>query len=82
MLGSMVKVSKVLIIRCDANRYTLQIAHNLELSHLGAEPGMEASAADIEKRFGAAWIKASDREVGRRIWYIVVSEPRLFLGSH
>ena len=50
----------------------IKVAMNMGLSRLGPELAAEASFIQITQHFGRRWSAASDREVGRRIWWALV----------
>ncbi|KAJ9102966.1 hypothetical protein QFC19_004523 [Naganishia cerealis] len=50
----------------------VKIAHNLGINRLGPELRKEATYQEVLSHFGARWAMASDREVGRRIWWTLV----------
>jgi hypothetical protein len=45
---------------------------NMGLSRLGPELAMESTSGQIAQHFGRRWTNASDREVGRRVWWALV----------
>ncbi|GHJ83653.1 hypothetical protein NliqN6_0055 [Naganishia liquefaciens] len=50
----------------------VKVAHNLGINRLGSELHKEATYHDVLNHFGRKWVMASDREVGRRIWWTLV----------
>lgn len=50
-----------------------QVAHNLGINRLGPELVRDATYHQVQNHFGRKWVVASDREVGRRIWWTLVS---------
>jgi hypothetical protein len=50
----------------------LQVAHSLGINRLGPELHKAATYHEVLNHFGRKWVMASDREVGRRIWWTLV----------
>ncbi|KAJ9094996.1 hypothetical protein QFC21_005789 [Naganishia friedmannii] len=50
----------------------VKIAHNLGINRLGPELKRQATYQEVSSHFGPRWVMASDREVGRRIWWTLV----------
>lgn len=59
-------------VRAWASNEVGQVAHSLGINRLGPELHKAATYHDVLNHFGRKWVMASDREVGRRIWWTLV----------